>query len=132
MAGKLPVSRFQRDLTDSTVQRNLGVAFGHSLVGYRALLRGLGKLEVDATALAADLEDAWEVLAEAIQTVMRRYGVENPYEQLKALTRGQRIDRQTLEGFIRTLDIPQAERQRLLLLTPSLYIGNAAHAARHI
>ena len=132
MAGKLPVSRFQRDLTDSTVQRNLGVAFGHSLVGHRALLRGLGKLEVDATALAADLEDAWEVLAEAIQTVMRRYGVENPYEQLKALTRGQRIDRQTLEGFIRTLDIPQAERQRLLLLTPSLYIGNAAHAARHI
>ena len=132
MAGKLPISRFQRDLTDSTVQRNLGVAFGHALVGYRALLRGLGKLEVNTAALAADLDDAWEVLAEAIQTVMRRYGVENPYEQLKALTRGQRIDRHTLEQFIHTLDIPQGERQRLLLLTPSLYVGNAAHAARHI
>jgi len=130
LAEKLPVSRWQRDLTDSTVLRNLGVAFGYSLVAYEACLRGLRKLEVDAVRLREDLERAWEVLAEPVQTVMRRYGVPNPYEQLKALTRGRGITAEALQEFVRTLDVPEAARAELLALTPSTYIGKAAELAR--
>jgi adenylosuccinate lyase len=130
LAEKLPVSRWQRDLTDSTVLRNLGVAFGYSLVGYESCLRGLAKLEVNTAQLAADLEDAWEVLAEPIQTVMRRYGVPEPYEKLKALTRGKAITRDALQAFVRTLPIPAAARDELLALTPASYIGKAAELAR--
>jgi len=127
---KLPVSRWQRDLSDSTVLRNVGVAFGHCRLSYEACLRGLDKIEVDRAALDADLEASWEVLAEAVQTVMRRYGVAQPYETLKALTRGQRIDKQRLHEFVRTLPIPESARQALLDLTPATYIGKAAELAR--
>jgi len=127
---KLPVSRWQRDLSDSTVLRNLGVAFGHCRVSYDACLRGLDKLEVDQAALAADLDACWEVLAEAVQTVMRRYGVAEPYEKLKALTRGQAIDRHGLQEFVRGLPIPEQARQALLDLTPATYTGKAAELAR--
>ena len=130
LAEKLPVSRWQRDLTDSTVLRNLGVAFGYSLVAYEACLRGLRKLEVDAARLRDDLERAWEVLAEPVQTVMRRYGVPNPYEQLKALTRGRGITAEALQEFVRTLDIPEGARAELLALTPATYVGKAAELAR--
>jgi adenylosuccinate lyase len=130
---KLPISRWQRDLTDSTVLRNMGVAIGHSLLAWDATLRGLDKLQPDAARLAEDLEQNWEVLAEPIQVVMKRYGIADAYEQLKALTRGrQGIDREALHGFIRQLDIPQAERERLLRLTPAGYIGLAASLARRI
>ncbi len=129
---KLPISRWQRDLTDSTVLRNIGVGFAHSLIAYEATLKGLGKLEINAERLDADLEQAWEVLAEPIQTVMRRYGVEKPYEKLKALTRGQKINAERLREFIDTLDIPAAERERLKTLTPHNYIGNAVEQARDI
>jgi adenylosuccinate lyase len=132
LSDKLPVSRWQRDLTDSTVLRNVGVAFGHSLLGYAACLRGLGKLEVDAERLAADLDANWEVLAEPIQTVMRRYGVAGAYEQLKALTRGSRISREALAGFVAALPIPEDARQRLLALTPASYTGRAAELARRV
>ena len=132
LAAKLPVSRWQRDLTDSTVLRTLGVGLAHSLVAYQSCLKGLGKLEVNATALDADLDDNWEVLAEPIQTVMRRYGIEQPYEQLKALTRGQRVDRETLRAFIADLAIPADAKQRLLALTPASYTGNAAAQARKL
>lgn len=130
LSEKLPVSRWQRDLTDSTVLRNLGVAFGYSMVAYESCLRGLRKLEVDAARLHDDLERAWEVLAEPVQTVMRRYGVPNPYEQLKALTRGRGITAEALREFVRTLEIPEAARAELLALTPSTYIGKAAELAR--
>src|SRR5512139_3162007 len=130
LAEKLPVSRWQRDLTDSTVLRNLGVAFGYSLVGYDACLRGLRKLEVNEAKLRADLDEAWEVLAEPVQTVMRRYGVDNPYEQLKALTRGQGITRDALHALIRGLEIPADARDRLLALTPASYLGKAGELAR--
>jgi adenylosuccinate lyase len=130
LAEKLPVSRWQRDLTDSTVLRNLGVAFGYSLVAYEACLRGLGKLEVNAGALAADLDAAWEVLAEPVQTVMRRYGVPEPYEKLKALTRGRGITQEALHEFVRTLPIPAEARDALLALTPATYVGKAAELAR--
>ena len=126
---KLPVSRWQRDLSDSTVLRNLGVAFGHCRIAYESCLRGLGKLEVDAAALAADLDGAWEVLAEAVQTVMRRHGVAEPYEKLKALTRGHGIDRAGLQAFVQGLDIPEAARRRLLELSPATYIGKARELA---
>ena len=129
MAHKLPISRWQRDLTDSTVLRNLGVGLAHSLIAYEASLKGIGKLEVDAVRIATDLDQAWEVLAEPIQTVMRRYGIPEPYEKLKALTRGQRIDAATLHAFIATLSLPEAARQQLLALTPSSYIGYAAELA---
>jgi adenylosuccinate lyase len=129
LAAKLPISRWQRDLTDSTVLRNLGVGFGHTLLALASLERGLGKLELDRAALAASLEDAWEVLAEPVQTVMRRYGIADSYEALKALTRGQRIDRAGLHAFIDTLAIPAAERERLRALTPADYIGAAARLA---
>jgi len=129
---KLPISRWQRDLTDSTVLRNIGVGFAHSLIAYEATLKGLGKLEINAERLDADLEQAWEVLAEPIQTVMRRYGIEKPYEKLKALTRGQKINAERLREFIDSLDIPAAERERLKTMTPHNYIGNAVEQARDI
>ena len=132
LAAKLPVSRWQRDLTDSTVLRTLGVGLAHSLVAYQSCLKGIGKLEVTIPALAADLDDNWEVLAEPIQTVMRRYGLEQPYEQLKALTRGQRVERETLRAFIADLAIPDDAKQRLLALTPASYTGNAAAQARKV
>ncbi|HHW78314.1 MAG TPA: adenylosuccinate lyase [Xanthomonadaceae bacterium] len=132
LAAKLPVSRWQRDLTDSTVLRTLGIGLAHSLVAYQSCLKGIGKLEVDAAMLEADLAANWEVLAEPIQTVMRRYGIEQPYEQLKVLTRGQRVDRETLRTFVATLAIPEEAKQRLLALTPATYTGNAAIQARKL
>ena len=132
LADKLPVSRWQRDLTDSTVLRNLGVAFGYSLLGYVSCLKGLNKLEANPAALRADLEATWEVLAEAVQTVMRRYGLPEPYEQLKALTRGKGITRESLQQFIGALALPPAEKERLLALAPWTYVGKAAELARRI
>jgi adenylosuccinate lyase len=131
-AAKLPVSRWQRDLTDSTVLRALGTGFGHALVGFEALARGLGKLSVDDARLDADLDAAWEVLAEAVQTVMRRHGLPSPYEQLKALTRGQGIDATSMRAFIAGLGLPDDERERLLALTPAGYTGLAADLARAV
>ena len=133
LSQKLPVSRWQRDLTDSTVLRNMGVALGYAVLGLDSLARGLDKLELNAPALAADLDGAWEVLAEAIQTVMRRHGLPEPYERLKALTRGQAVTRETMAAFIDTLtDLPAAERERLKALTPAGYTGAAALLARRI
>ncbi|WP_412852695.1 adenylosuccinate lyase [Ectothiorhodospira shaposhnikovii] len=132
LAGKLPVSRWQRDLTDSTVLRNIGMGFAWSVIAYQAVSKGIGKLEVDTARLDADLEANWEVLAEPIQTVMRRYGVEKPYEKLKELTRGQRVDGPRLRAFIDTLEIPQVARDQLKALTPGGYTGNAAQQARRI
>jgi len=129
---KLPISRWQRDLTDSTTLRALGEAFGHALIGFASLQKGLGKLEVNGERIAADLDHAWEVLAEAIQTVMRRHGLPEPYEQLKTLTRGKGITRDTLRTFIGSLDLPTADKQRLLALTPATYAGLAAELARDI
>ncbi len=126
MAEKLPISRWQRDLTDSTVLRNMGVAFGYTLLGYDSCLRGLNKLEINPAKLAEDLDNSWEVLAEPIQTVMRRYGIENPYEQLKELTRGKGgINKASLHTFISGLAIPDDAKQALLALTPATYIGKA-------
>lgn len=132
MARKLPVSRLQRDLTDSTVLRALGTAFGHALIGVDALLRGLGKLSPNPSRLAQDLDATWEVLGEAVQTVMRRHGLPNPYEQLKALTRGQGITEQSMHAFIESLDLPAEDKRRLLALTPSRYTGLAERLAREI
>ena len=133
LAEKLPISRWQRDLTDSTVLRNMGVGFGYSLLAYESCLRGLFKLEANPAALAADLDANWEVLAEPIQTVMRRYGVANPYEQLKELTRGKAsMTRETLHAFIDGLAIPDAEKARLKLMTPASYTGKAAELAKQI
>jgi len=133
LAEKLPISRWQRDLTDSTVLRNMGVAFGYTLLGYDSCLKGLSKLESNAAQLAKDLDNNWEVLAEPIQTVMRRYGIENPYEQLKELTRGKGgINKESLHTFIRELKIPESAKQSLLEMTPASYIGKAAELARSI
>lgn len=132
LAAKLPISRWQRDLTDSTVLRNLGVGFAHSLIAYQASLKGISKLEINPARLGADLDAAWEVLAEPIQTVMRRYGIEAPYEKLKDLTRGQEMNQTTLQNFIRSLEIPEAAKADLLALTPATYIGNAAAQAARI
>jgi adenylosuccinate lyase len=132
LSDKLPVSRWQRDLTDSTVLRNVGVAFGHTLLAWDACLRGLGKLEIDEQRLAQDLDACWEVLAEPIQTVMRRYGVPNPYEQLKELTRGKGISAEALAAFVERLPIPPAERARLREMTPASYIGKAAELALRV
>ncbi|HRF72169.1 MAG TPA: adenylosuccinate lyase [Accumulibacter sp.] len=132
LAEKLPISRWQRDLTDSTVLRNMGVALGYTLLAYDSLLRGLGKLEADPVRLHADLDANWELLAEPVQTVMRRHGVANPYEKLKELTRGKRISRQAMKDFVESLDIPAAARAELLELTPSTYTGKAAELARRI
>jgi adenylosuccinate lyase len=132
LAEKLPISRWQRDLTDSTVLRNLGPAFGHSVLAYDSALRGLSKLEVNHAAIAADLDSCWEVLAEPVQTVMRRYGIENPYEQLKELTRGKGINQIDLQNFIRGLKIPEDAKARLLEMTPSSYLGKAVELTERL
>jgi adenylosuccinate lyase len=133
MAEKLPISRWQRDLTDSTVLRNMGVAFGYTLLGYDSCLRGLNKLEINPEKLAQDLDASWEVLAEPIQTVMRRYGIENPYEQLKELTRGKGgINKASLHAFIGGLNIPTDAKKSLLEMTPASYIGKAVALTKHI
>jgi adenylosuccinate lyase len=132
LAEKLPISRWQRDLTDSTVLRNVGVAFGHSLLGYESASRGLDRIEADRARLAADLDANWEVLAEAVQTVMRRYGVEDAYEQVKALTRGERVTPERLRDFIRSAAIPEEAKARLLALTPAGYTGAASALGKSI
>jgi adenylosuccinate lyase len=132
LAQKLPVSRWQRDLTDSTVLRNMGVALGYAVLGLDSLVRGLDKLEIDEAALAADLDASWEVLAEAIQTVMRRHGLPEPYERLKELTRGKAITRETIAAFIDGLELPPAERERLKAMTPATYTGLAAALAQRV
>ncbi len=132
LAQKLPVSRWQRDLTDSTVLRNIGVAWGYTALAYSALMTGLNKLELNEEALAADLDAAWEVLAEPIQTVMRRYGVQGAYEKLKEVTRGKSVTAQALHQLIASLDIPAADKERLLAMTPASYIGKAAELARRV
>jgi adenylosuccinate lyase len=132
LAEKLPISRWQRDLTDSTVLRNMGVGLGYALLGYDSLLRGLSKLEANAQCMMDDLDANWELLAEPIQTVMRRYGIANPYEKLKELTRGQRVSREGMQAFVATLEIPEAARAELLKLTPWDYTGKAAELAKRI
>ena len=132
MAEKLPVSRWQRDLTDSTVLRNIGVGLGYALLAYDSCLRGLNKLEVNTTRIAEDLDQSWEVLAEPVQTVMRRYGVENPYEQLKELTRGKGISKDALQDFITKLAIPQEAKDLLLAMTPASYVGLAEKLAKDV
>ena len=132
LSEKLPISRWQRDLSDSTVLRNMGVALGYAVLAYQSLLQGLNKLELNPDALHADLDNAWEVLAEPIQTVMRRYGVSGAYEQLKEVTRGQRVTREDLHGLIHKLAIPAEEKTRLLALTPATYIGVAASLAKRV
>ena len=132
MAEKLPISRWQRDLTDSTVLRNIGVGFAHSVIAYHATLKGLSKLSVNADVLLADLDDSWEVLAEPIQTVMRRFNVDQPYEKLKALTRGQKINQQVLSDFVEGLDIPEEGKALLRQLRPENYIGNASEQAKKV
>ncbi len=130
LAEKLPVSRWQRDLTDSTVLRALGSAFGHCAIAWASLQKGLGKLAINTEVLLADLDNNWELLAEPIQTVMRRYGIENPYEKLKELTRGQKVDQQQMQSFIQSLEIPEAAKQRLMAMTPANYLGNAKDQAK--
>lgn len=132
LAQKLPISRWQRDLTDSTVLRNMGVGFGYGMIAYASTLKGMGKLEINRTRLAEDLNNSWEVLAEPIQTIMRRYNVAEPYEKLKALTRGQAINREVLAAFVETLDIPEHAKQTMRDLTPANYIGNAVDQAKAI
>jgi adenylosuccinate lyase len=132
LASKLPISRWQRDLTDSTVLRNMGVGFGYGLIAYGAVLKGIGKLQTNHQALEADLNDSWEVLAEPIQTVMRRYGIAEPYEKLKALTRGQTITKELIQQFVATLELPESAKQQLLELTPATYTGNAVQQALNI
>ena len=132
LSAKLPVSRWQRDLTDSTVLRNMGVGAGYSLIAYESSLKGIGKLQLNEARLAQDLENSWEVLAEPIQTMMRRYGIDQPYEKLKALTRGQAMSRDVIRAFVAELDIPEEARAALLALTPAGYIGNAEAQARAI
>ena len=132
LASKLPISRWQRDLTDSTVLRNLGVGMAHSVIAYEATLKGVSKLELNAEKIAEDLDNCWEVLAEPVQTVMRRYGIENPYEKLKELTRGKGISAQVLQTFIETLDLPEEAKVQLRALTPANYIGSAAAQAKRV
>ena len=132
LSEKLPISRWQRDLTDSTVLRNMGVALGYALLAYQSMQAGLGKLEINTAAIAADLDNSWEVLAEPIQTVMRRYGLPQPYEQLKNFTRGAAMTRELMQDFIAALALPDEEKQRLLAMTPGSYTGKAAELARRI
>ena len=132
LSEKLPISRWQRDLTDSTVLRNMGVALGYAVLAYQSLNTGLGKLEINEAAIAADLDASWEVMAEPIQTVMRRFGLPQPYEQLKKFTRGEPMTRELMQGFIANLAIPEAEKQRLMAMTPGSYIGKAAELARRV
>jgi adenylosuccinate lyase len=129
-ADKLPVSRLQRDLTDSTVLRNVGVAIGHSILSYGSLAQGLGKIELDSQRVAEDLDRAWEVLGEAVQTVMRAHGIPEAYERLKSFTRGRPIDKQGMREFIASLDLPAAEKERLLRLEPKDYVGLAPMLAK--
>jgi adenylosuccinate lyase len=132
MINKLPISRWQRDLSDSTVLRNIGVAFGHTLLAWQSTCKGIGKLEANHSAIESDLHQHWEILAEAIQTVMRRYHIEQPYEKLKALTRGKQINQQTITEFINGLSLPDNAKKRLLALTPEKYIGYAGKLADDI
>ncbi|NGY06340.1 adenylosuccinate lyase [Solimonas terrae] len=132
LAEKLPISRWQRDLTDSTVLRNLGVGVAHAVIAYQSALKGIGKLEADAWKMGQDLDHNWEVLGEAIQTVMRRYGLPEPYEQLKRLTRGQKVGRDAIRDFVSGLELPEAEKQRLLQMTPGSYTGNALQQAKAV
>lgn len=132
LASKLPISRWQRDLTDSTVLRNMGVGFGYCAIAYASVIKGLGKLEINEARIAQDLDNSWEVLAEPIQTIMRRYGVDEPYEKLKALTRGQTITADILSDFVETLDIPEAAKESIRKMTPANYIGNAIAQAKAI
>jgi len=132
LSEKLPISRWQRDLTDSTVLRNIGVAFGYATLAYASLMTGLGKLEINEEAIADDLDASWEVLAEPIQTVMRRFGVQGAYEQLKEVTRGKTVTAEALHGLIRSLEIPEAEKERLLAMTPASYVGKAAELAKRV
>ncbi len=132
LSEKLPLSRWQRDLTDSTVLRNMGVALGYALLAYESMATGMGKLELNAPAIAADLDASWEVLAEPIQTVMRRYGLPQPYEQLKNFTRGAPMTQELMRGFIAELGIPKADRDRLMAMTPASYVGKAAELARRV
>ena len=129
-AAKLPISRWQRDLTDSTVQRNFGVAIAHVVIAIKSTIRGLGKLQADPQAISRDIDQSWEVIGEAVQTVMRRYGVAEPYEKLKELTRGQAVDQKLMQDFIRSLEIPDDAKKRLLELTPSSYTGVAETLAK--
>jgi adenylosuccinate lyase len=131
MANKLPISRWQRDLTDSTVQRNFGVALGYFVIAMKSCVRGLSKLEADPAVIGRDLNENWAVLGEAIQTVMRRYGIPEPYEQLKELTRGKKVDQQLLQNFVRSLEIPDEDKERLLQLTPATYTGLAESLVSH-
>ena len=128
----MPISRWQRDLSDSTVLRNIGVALGHAVLAYHSLATGLGKLELNQAAIAADLDAAWEVLAEPIQTVMRRFGLPEPYEQLKNFTRGQPMTQELMQGFINKLELPTEAKQRLLAMTPANYTGLAADLAKRV
>ena len=132
MSAKLPISRWQRDLTDSTVLRNMGVGAAYSLIAYHSALKGIGKLELNEARLSQDLDNSWEVLAEPIQTVMRRYGIEKPYEKLKELTRGQDMNAEVIQEFVSKLGLPEQARKELLALTPASYIGNAVAQARSI
>ena len=132
LAAKLPISRWQRDLTDSTVLRNMGVGMAYSLIAYQSCLKGIGKLELNEQRLAQDLDNSWEVLAEPIQTIMRRYGIEKPYEKLKELTRGQDMSREVIQAFVEQLDIPAEAKNQLLAMTPANYIGNAICQAESI
>ncbi len=132
LSQKLPISRWQRDLTDSTVLRNMGVGLGYSLIAYQSSLKGISKLQVNEASIAADLENAYEVLAEPIQTVMRRFGIEQPYEKLKAFTRGKAITKDMMIEFVGSLELPQAEKDALVAMTPASYIGNAIEQAKAI
>jgi adenylosuccinate lyase len=132
LSAKLPISRWQRDLTDSTVLRNLGVGVGYSVIAYQSTLRGLSKLQLNTECINEDLNLSWEVMAEPIQTVMRRYNIEKPYEKLKALTRGRTINQQVIQSFVESLEIPEEAKQQLLALTPETYIGNAIDQTKSI
>ncbi|MEK9767159.1 MAG: adenylosuccinate lyase, partial [Thalassolituus sp.] len=132
MAQKLPISRWQRDLTDSTVLRNMGVGLGYSLIAYQATLKGISKLQVNEARLAEDLDNAWEVLAEPVQTVMRRYGIEQPYEKLKAFTRGKAITKDAMVEFIASLELPQSAKDELNAMTPASYVGTAEAQAKKV
>jgi adenylosuccinate lyase len=132
LAEKLPISRWQRDLTDSTVLRNMGVGLAYSMIAYSSAIKGLNKLEVNAAAIDTDIDACWEILAEPIQTVMRRYRIEQPYEKLKELTRGKQINQESMRAFIETLELPRSAKDDLLALTPRTYLGNAALQARNI
>ena len=132
LSAKLPISRWQRDLTDSTVLRNMGVGIGYSLIAYQATMKGISKLQVNEARIAEDLDNAWEVLAEPVQTVMRRYGIEQPYEKLKAFTRGKAITQDAMGDFIASLELPDSVKEELNALTPAAYIGNAEAQAKAV